>query len=88
MFNLADAWGWHPAGTNPARGIQRIRVQKHERFLTREEIARLGAALVAAPSERLASADTAALPRASIGAKRGRCSLPRSTAGPDHSASR
>ena len=60
MFNLADAWGWRPAGTNPARGIQRFRVEKHERFLTREEIARLGAALVAAPSERLASAHAAA----------------------------
>ena len=60
MFNLADAWGWRPAGTNPARGIQRFRVEKHERFLTREEIARLGAALVAAPGERLASPHAAA----------------------------
>ena len=42
MFNLSDAWGWRPSGTNPARGVPRFRVEKHERFLTREELFRLG----------------------------------------------
>ena len=60
MFNLADAWGWRLTGTNPCRGVPRFKVQKHERFLTREEIARLGAALAAAPGERLASTYAAA----------------------------
>ena len=60
MFNLADAWEWRPSGTNPCRGVSRFKVEKHERFLTREEIARLGATLAAAPSERLASAHAAA----------------------------
>ena len=60
MFNLADAWGWRPSGTNPCRGVSRFKVEKHERFLTREEIVRLGAALAAAPSERLASGHAAA----------------------------
>ena len=55
MFNLADAWGWRPAGSNPCRGVARFKVEKHERFLTREELHRLGEALRAAPAERLAS---------------------------------
>ena len=42
MFNLADAWGWRPSGTNPCRGVARFKVEKHERFLTREELYRLG----------------------------------------------
>ena len=60
MFNLADAWGWRPAGTNPCRGVSRFKVEKHERFLTREELYRLGQALRAAPAERLASTHAAA----------------------------
>ena len=60
MFNLADAWGWRPSGTHPCRGVSRFKVEKHERFLTREELHRLGQALRAAPSERLASRHAAA----------------------------
>ena len=60
MFNLADAWGWRPAGTNPCRGVSRFKVEKHERFLIREELYRLGQALRAAPAERLASTHAAA----------------------------
>ena len=60
MFNLADAWGWRPSGTNPCRGVPRFRVEKHERFLTREELFRLGEALRAAPAECLASTHAAA----------------------------
>ena len=60
MFNLADAWGWRPSGSNPCRGVPRFKVEKHERFLTREELARLDEALAAAPGERLASVYAAA----------------------------
>ena len=60
MFNLADAWGWRPSGANPCRGVSRFKVEKHERFLTREELYRLGQALRAAPAERLASTHAAA----------------------------
>ena len=60
MFNLADAWGWRPSGSNPCRGVSRFKVEKHERFLTREELYRLGEALRAAPAERLASTHAAA----------------------------
>jgi len=60
MFNLADGWGWRPSGANPCRGVPRFRVEKHERFLSREELFRLGEALRAAPTERLASIHAAA----------------------------
>ena len=60
MFNLADSWGWRPSGSNPCRGVPRFKVAKHERFLTREELHRLGQALRAAPAERLASTHPAA----------------------------
>ena len=63
MFNLADAWGWRPAGSNPCRGVARFKVEKHERFLTREELRRLGEALRAEPAERLASVHAAAAVR-------------------------
>ena len=57
---MADAWDWRPSGTNPCRGVSRFKVEKHERFLTREELYRLGQALRAAPAERLASTHAAA----------------------------
>ena len=60
MFNLADAWGWRPSGANPCRGVPRFKVEKHERFLTREELAQLDEALAAAPGKRLASVHAAA----------------------------
>ena len=60
MFNLADGWGWLPNGTNPCRGVSRFKVEKHERFLTREELYRLGQTLKAAPAEGLASTHAAA----------------------------
>ena len=61
MFNLADAWGWHPSGRNPCRFARRYKVEKHhKRFLTHVELYRLGRALDAAPAERLASTHAAA----------------------------
>ena len=56
MFGLAEDWGWRPAGRNPCRFVRRYKVEKHhERFLTPEELYRLGQALDAAPAEGLAS---------------------------------
>ena len=61
MFRLADAWGWRPSGRNPCQGMKRFKVPRHrERFLTREELARFGEAVRAAPAERLASTHAAA----------------------------
>ena len=61
MFNLAEDWGWRPPGRNPCRFVRRYKVEKHhERFLTPDELYRLGQALDVAPAERLASAHAAA----------------------------
>lgn len=61
MFGLADAWGWRPSGKNPCLFVRRYKVEKHhERFLTPEELYRLGRALNVAPGERLASTHAAA----------------------------
>ena len=61
MFNLAEVWELRPPGKNPCRFVRRYKVQaQHERFLTAEELGRLGRALDAAPAERLASRHGAA----------------------------
>ena len=61
MFNLAEDWVWRPPGRNPCRFVRRYKVEKHhERFLTADELYRLGEALDAAPPEHLASAHAAA----------------------------
>ncbi len=48
MFTLAEEWNLRPEGTNPCRGIKRYTENKVERFLSTDELARLGAALAAA----------------------------------------
>jgi integrase len=45
MFSWAAARGLVPDGYNPAKGIERYREARRERFLTDEELARLGAVL-------------------------------------------
>ena len=55
MFNLAERWGLRPDGTNPCRHVERYRERKLERFLSDEELARLGKALERAEREKLAS---------------------------------
>lgn len=42
MLNKAEAWGYRLENTNPCRGIRPNRRKKCERFLTREELVRLG----------------------------------------------
>lgn len=48
MMTLAEAWGLRPDGSNPCRHVKKYREDKRERYLTREELQRLGAALVQA----------------------------------------
>jgi integrase len=48
VFALAETWGLRPAGSNPARGIQKYRETKKTRRLSIEELSRLGGALTAA----------------------------------------
>ena len=56
MFNLAEVWEQRPFNSNPCRYVRRYKVQpQHERFLTPEELQRLGQALDTAPAEHLAS---------------------------------
>jgi integrase len=55
MFNLAELWGLRPDGSNPCRHIQRFPEKKRERFLSSEELARLGEALTEADNTQMAS---------------------------------
>lgn len=45
MFNLAEVWGYRPDGSNPCRHVPKYRETKRERFLTPDEMARLGQTL-------------------------------------------
>jgi len=45
MFTMAETWGVVPENTNPCRRIQRYREEVRERFLTTDELQRLGDAL-------------------------------------------
>ena len=49
MFNKAKAWGLF-AGDNPAEGVERFPERSRERFLQRDEVQRLGAALDEEPN--------------------------------------
>ena len=61
MFNLAELWEMRPPGRNPCKSVRRYKVSPHkERFLSPEELARLGRTLDVAPAKRLASRHAAA----------------------------
>lgn len=45
MFNLAEVWGLRPDGSNPCRHVPKYKEQKRERFLSQNELQRLGPAL-------------------------------------------
>lgn len=45
VFNLAEIWGIRPDGTNPCRHVKKYPAVARERFLSGEELARLGTAL-------------------------------------------
>lgn len=45
MLNLAERWGLRPDGTNPCRKVEPYAEEKRRRFLSADELARLGAAL-------------------------------------------
>lgn len=53
LFNHAERLGYRPLGSNPCRGQQRTREQSRERFLTDEELAKIGRVLDAAQTEAL-----------------------------------
>lgn len=45
MMRMAELWGYRDHNTNPCRRTRRYRTVPRERFLTQDEMARLGAAL-------------------------------------------
>jgi integrase len=45
MFNLAERWGMRPDGSNPCRHVEKFPQRRRERFLSNDELARLGDAL-------------------------------------------
>jgi integrase len=45
MFGLAEEWGIRPEGSNPCRRIKKFEESSRERFLTTDELQRLGLAL-------------------------------------------
>ncbi|WP_298851499.1 site-specific integrase [uncultured Ruegeria sp.] len=45
MFNLAEIWGLRPDGSNPCRHVPKYREEKRERFLSQDELQRLGQVL-------------------------------------------
>jgi integrase len=48
MLTLAEVWGLRPRGSNPCRYTAKFKEHKVERFLSNEELGRLGAALAIA----------------------------------------
>ena len=51
MFTLSEAWDLRLAGSNPCRSVRRYKEQKRERFLTPDEIRRLGRVLNGAEAQ-------------------------------------
>jgi len=51
MFSLAEQWGLRPDNTNPVRHIQRFKEGKRQRYLSAEELARLGEVLLKTDEE-------------------------------------
>ena len=60
MNSLAEAWDLRPAGKNPCRSVRRYKEEKRERFLSPDEILRLGRVLTKAEAEGGASMYAAA----------------------------
>ncbi len=51
FFTWAERHGYRPRGTNPCQDVEPYKERKRERFLSSDELARLGEALVAAETE-------------------------------------
>ena len=45
MFSLAETWRLRPPGRNPCRSVRKYKMQRRERFLSREEYRRVGRVL-------------------------------------------
>jgi integrase len=45
LMSLAEAWEWRAAGDNPCKHVEKFKEKARERYLTGDELSRLGAAL-------------------------------------------
>lgn len=52
LMALAEVWEWRPASTNPCRGIARFKETARKRYLSGDEIGRLGSSLEALVREK------------------------------------
>ncbi|WP_428521987.1 tyrosine-type recombinase/integrase [Roseibium sp.] len=52
-FNLAEMWEWRAEQTNPVRGVKKFKENARDRYLTNEELTRLGVVLDEAETEGL-----------------------------------
>ena len=52
IFNLAEKWGLRPDNSNPTKHTEKYREHKKERYLTPEELSRLGMALADAEAAK------------------------------------
>lgn len=79
MFNRAEEWGLRDEGTNPATRIERYPEKRRERFLSPQDLARLGDTLRAAEANGSAHPSVIALARLLIltGARRSEIALAR-----------
>ena len=48
LFNLAEVWGVRPDGSNPTRHVEKYKEDKRGRYLTHDELTRLGQVLAEA----------------------------------------
>ncbi len=58
MFNLAEMWELRPDGSNPCRHVKKYKEEKRERYLSTDELARLGEVLRQCEQEGVESAST------------------------------
>ena len=56
MFNLAELWGLRPDGSNPCRHVKKYKEEKRERYLSADEMVRLGEVLRQCEQEGIESA--------------------------------
>jgi len=63
MCTLAETWGLRDPGTNPVRGIERYRERSRQRFLSAQDVSRLGQVLAEAEAQRIESPSVLALIR-------------------------
>jgi integrase len=52
MFSLAEAWGIRPQGTNPTQYVEKFPEEKRQRYLSEDELERLGAVLEAVEADQ------------------------------------